>query len=100
MSTTTSTSATGSRTCPSRDSSRIDANFREDWSAAVAAFPVQPDSGHRDNHDDFGHQQAFQSACAKLNVIELGVEFSTRDAGEAGAALRQKIEARLNPKTA
>jgi hypothetical protein len=33
-------------------------------------------------------------------VIELGSEFSTRDAGEAGAALLEKIEARLNPKTA
>jgi hypothetical protein len=45
-------------------------------------------------------QQAFQSACAKLNVIELGGEFSTRDAGEAGAGLLEKIEARLNSKTA
>ena len=45
-------------------------------------------------------QQAFQSACAKLNVIELGSEFSTRDAGEAGAGLLEKIEARLNSKTA
>jgi anti-sigma B factor antagonist len=45
-------------------------------------------------------QQAFQSACASLRVIELGSEFSTRDAGEAGAGLLEKIEARLNPKTA
>jgi anti-sigma B factor antagonist len=44
-------------------------------------------------------QQAFQSACAKLRVIELGSEFSTRDAGEAGAGLLAKIEARLNSKT-
>jgi anti-sigma B factor antagonist len=43
-------------------------------------------------------QQAFQSACARLPVIELGSEFSTRDAGEAGAGLLEKIEARLNPK--
>jgi anti-sigma B factor antagonist len=39
--------------------------------------------------------QAFQKACANLAVIELGNEFSTHDAGEAGAALMQKIEARL-----
>lgn len=45
-------------------------------------------------------QQTFQSACAKLNVIELGSDFSTRDAGEAGAALQEKIEAALNAKTA
>jgi anti-sigma B factor antagonist len=45
-------------------------------------------------------QQAFQVACKRLPVIELGSEFSTRDAGEAGAALLEKVEARLNPKTA
>jgi anti-sigma B factor antagonist len=45
-------------------------------------------------------QQAFQTACVSLPVIELGSEFSTRDAGEAGAGLLGKIEARLNPKTA
>jgi anti-sigma B factor antagonist len=45
-------------------------------------------------------RSAFQSACAKLQVIELGSEFSTRDAGEAGAALLETIEARLNSKTA
>jgi len=44
--------------------------------------------------------QTFQVACARLPVIELGSDFSTRDAGEAGAALLEKIEARLNPKTA
>jgi anti-sigma B factor antagonist len=44
-------------------------------------------------------QQAFQAACARFPVIDLGSEFSTRDAGEAGAALLEKIEARLNPKT-
>jgi anti-sigma B factor antagonist len=43
--------------------------------------------------------QAFRDACARLPVIELGAEFSTRDAGEAGAELLQTIEARLNPKT-
>ena len=45
-------------------------------------------------------QQAFQTACASLPVIELGSEFSTRDAGEAGTGLLGKIEARFNPKTA
>ena len=45
-------------------------------------------------------QQAFQSACASLPVIELGSEFSTHEAGEAGAALLEKIEARLQPRTA
>ena len=44
--------------------------------------------------------QTFQVACKRLPVIELGSEFSTRDAGEAGAALLEKVEARLNPKTA
>jgi anti-anti-sigma factor len=43
-------------------------------------------------------QQAFQSACASVPVIELGSEFSTLDAGEAGAGLLEKIEAVLNPK--
>jgi hypothetical protein len=32
-------------------------------------------------------------------VIELGSEFSTRDAGEAGAALLETIEARFRAKT-
>jgi anti-sigma B factor antagonist len=45
-------------------------------------------------------QQAFQTACAKLRVIELGSEFSTRDAGEAGAALLEKIQALLDAKEA
>ena len=45
-------------------------------------------------------QQAFQAACAKLPVIELGSDFSTLDAGEAGAGLLEKIEARLKPKMA
>jgi len=45
-------------------------------------------------------QQAFQVACTRFPAIELGSEFSTRDAGEAGAALLEEIEARLNPKTA
>jgi anti-sigma B factor antagonist len=41
-------------------------------------------------------EQAFQSACAKLPVIELGTEFSTLDAGEAASSLLEKIGARLN----
>jgi anti-sigma B factor antagonist len=44
-------------------------------------------------------QQAFQAACASLPLIELGSEFSTRDAGEAGAGLLETIKARLSPKT-
>jgi anti-anti-sigma factor len=44
--------------------------------------------------------QAFRDACARLPVVELGAEFSTRDAGEAGAGLLETIEARLNSKTA
>ena len=42
----------------------------------------------------------FQAACASLPVIELGSEFSTSHAGQAGAGLLEKIEVRLNPKTA
>ena len=45
-------------------------------------------------------QQAFQAVCAKMPVIELGGEFSTREAGEAGAGLLEQIAARLNPNTA
>ncbi len=40
--------------------------------------------------------QAFQSACKKIPVIELGSEFSTLEAGEAAARLLEKIAARLN----
>jgi anti-sigma B factor antagonist len=43
-------------------------------------------------------RQAFQTACASLPVIELGSEFSTQDAGEAGARLLEQIEVRLNQK--
>jgi anti-sigma B factor antagonist len=45
-------------------------------------------------------QQAFQAACARVPVIELGSDFSTRDAGEAGAGLLAIIQARMSPKTA
>jgi anti-sigma B factor antagonist len=44
-------------------------------------------------------QQAFRTSCASIPVIELGSGFSTSDAGEVGAELLEKIEARLNPKT-
>ncbi len=44
-------------------------------------------------------QQSFQAACASLPVVELGSNFSTSDAGEACAALLDKIEALLNPKS-
>ena len=47
-----------------------------------------------------GALQAFQAACAKLPVIELGSDFSTQDAGEASAGLLAKIEAQLKSKTA
>jgi anti-anti-sigma factor len=45
-------------------------------------------------------RQAFQKACCSLPVIELGNEFSTRDAGEATAALLEQIEVALNTKSA
>jgi STAS domain len=41
--------------------------------------------------------QSFRDACARLPVIELGSDFSTRDAGEAGAELLETIAARLRP---
>jgi len=40
-------------------------------------------------------QQAFQEACAKVSVVELGNEFSTLDAGEAASLLLDKIAACL-----
>jgi len=43
-------------------------------------------------------QQAFQVACANLPVVELGSDFSTRDAGEACAGLLEKMKAKLNAK--
>jgi len=42
-------------------------------------------------------EQAFQSACTKLQVIELGTDFSTLEAGEAASGLLEKISARLHP---
>lgn len=44
-------------------------------------------------------QQAFKTACAKLQVIELDKDFSTRDAAEAGAALLEQIQASLKAKS-
>jgi CheY-like chemotaxis protein len=43
-----------------------------------------------------GTQKAFRAACAKLSVLELGDEFATLDAGQAGSELLKKIQARLN----
>jgi anti-sigma B factor antagonist len=43
---------------------------------------------------------AFREACARIPTIELGSEFSTSHAGEAGAGLLEAIAARLGPKTA
>jgi len=44
-------------------------------------------------------QQRFQAACAAVPIVELGSEFSTHDAGEAGAESLRRIEGRLSPKT-
>lgn len=41
-------------------------------------------------------EQAFQSACAKLPVVELGSEFALLEAGEAASKLLEKIGNRLN----
>jgi CheY-like chemotaxis protein len=45
-------------------------------------------------------RQSFHAACARLPVVELSSQFSTLDAGEAGAELIEKIEASLNLKSA
>lgn len=45
-------------------------------------------------------QQAFQPGRLSLPLVEVGGEFSTSDAGEAGAELLEKIAARLNQKSA
>jgi anti-sigma B factor antagonist len=44
-----------------------------------------------------GIQQSFQAACTNLAVIELGLEFSTLDAGEAAAQLLETMQLRLQP---
>jgi anti-sigma B factor antagonist len=40
-------------------------------------------------------RQAFEAACARMPVVELGSEFSTLDAGEAASRLLESIQARL-----
>ncbi len=40
-------------------------------------------------------QKTFQDACSAMPVVELGSEFSTAEAGEAAAALLERIAARL-----
>lgn len=47
-----------------------------------------------------GAPDAFKTECAGFPMVELGSEFSSADAGEAGAGLLRQIEARLNAKTA
>jgi anti-sigma B factor antagonist len=46
-----------------------------------------------------GTEQAFQNACAKMPVIELGSEFSTLEAGDATSELLAKIAACLRSTT-
>ena len=43
-------------------------------------------------------QQAFQAACARVPVVELGNDFSTQDAGEAASRLLESIQAHLQHK--
>lgn len=45
-------------------------------------------------------RQAFLHACAGLRMIELGCEFSTLEAGEAGTRLLNKMDAVMNAKSA
>jgi hypothetical protein len=47
-----------------------------------------------------GTRQAFDTACARVPVVELGREFCTLDAGEAGSRLLENIQARLQPNPA
>ena len=42
-----------------------------------------------------GTRESFEKECAKVPVVELGEEFSKAHAGEAGTALLQKIQSRL-----
>ena len=44
-------------------------------------------------------RQAFQAACGRVPVIELGSDFSTLDAGEAASRLLERIQTHLQPKT-
>ena len=43
-------------------------------------------------------RQAFETACTRMPVVEMGSEFSTLDAGEAGSRLLENIQARLQAK--
>lgn len=43
-------------------------------------------------------RQAFQAACARVPVVELGTDFSTLDAGEAASQLLESVQAHLQPK--
>ncbi|MFZ3189812.1 MAG: anti-sigma factor antagonist [Candidatus Sulfotelmatobacter sp.] len=45
-------------------------------------------------------RQTFQTACTGVPVVELDCEFSTQEAGEAGARLLEAIEIRLSSKSA
>ena len=42
-------------------------------------------------------RQAFQTACARIPVLELESDFSTQDAGEAASRLLETIRAHLQP---
>src|SRR5215471_12060597 len=43
-------------------------------------------------------RQAFETACTRMPVVEMGSEFSTLDAGEAASRLLESIQAHLQPK--
>jgi anti-sigma B factor antagonist len=43
-------------------------------------------------------RQAFETACTRMPVVEMGSEFSTLDAAEAASRLLESIHARLQPK--
>jgi len=43
-----------------------------------------------------GTQKAFRDACSQLSVLELGEEFATLDAGQAGSELLKKVQERLH----
>lgn len=42
-------------------------------------------------------RQAFETACTRIPVVEMGSEFATLDAGEAASRLLECIQARLQP---
>ena len=43
-------------------------------------------------------RQAFEAACARMPVVEMGSDFSTLDAAEAASRLLERIHAHLQPK--